>query len=109
MRSPSNTGSRRSFLGTIAATAAAALLPVRSLYAAVRPPAPAVTPFSMRYAPPIGMFEGNAGKDPLDQIRFMADQGFRALFDNGLMNRPVAEQEATAWRSARSSRTPTLR
>jgi hydroxypyruvate isomerase len=47
------------------------------------------------------MFEGNAGKDPLDQIRFMADRGFRALFDNGLMNRPDSEQESIAREASR--------
>ena len=57
--------------------------------------------FKLKYAPPFGMFEEHAGKDPLDQIRFMADQGFRAMFDNGLMNRPEAEQEAIAKETAR--------
>jgi len=52
--------------------------------------------FKLKYAPPLGMFEGSAGKNHVDQIRFMADHGFRAMFDNGLMNRPVAEQEAIA-------------
>jgi hydroxypyruvate isomerase len=101
MRSFSRAASRRSFIGTLAATAAAAMLPVRSLYANLTGPATAVAPFSMRFAPPLGMFEGSAGKDPLDQVRFMADQGFRAMFDNGLMNRPVAEQEAIAGETAR--------
>jgi hydroxypyruvate isomerase len=57
--------------------------------------------FKLKYAPPFGMFEQHAGKDHLDQIRFMADQGFRAMFDNGLMNRPVAEQEAIARETSR--------
>lgn len=102
MRSTLPAATRRHFLGTLAATAAAALVPVRSLVAGMKgPSASATAPFSMRYAPPLGMFEGNAGKDPLDQIRFMADQGFRAMFDNGLMNRPVAEQEAIAAETSR--------
>jgi hydroxypyruvate isomerase len=57
--------------------------------------------FKLKYAPPFGMFEQHAGKDPLDQIKFMADQGFHAMFDNGLMNRPVSEQEAIARETAR--------
>jgi hydroxypyruvate isomerase len=57
--------------------------------------------FKLKYAPMFGTFEQHAGKDPLDQIRFMADQGFHAMFDNGLMNRPVAEQEAIARETAR--------
>jgi len=57
--------------------------------------------FTLKYGPPIGMFEAHAGKDPLDQIKFMADQGFRAMFDNGLMGRPVSEQEAFARETTR--------
>ena len=40
-------------------------------------------PFKLNYAPHINMFECHAGPDPLDQIRFMADMGFRALEDSG--------------------------
>lgn len=43
--------------------------------------------FQLNYAPHFGMFEAHAGKDLFDQLRFMADQGFRALEDNGLMGR----------------------
>ncbi len=39
------------------------------------------------------MFRHHAGDDLLDQIRFMADEGFRVLEDNGLMRRPVRLQE----------------
>ncbi|MBC7349677.1 MAG: TIM barrel protein [Candidatus Aminicenantes bacterium] len=57
--------------------------------------------FKLKYAPPFGMFEASAGKDPLDQMKFIADQGFRAIFDNGLPGRPPAQQEAIANRAAR--------
>ena len=50
-------------------------------------------PFRLRYAPHFGMFRHSAGPDLVDQLRFMADQGFRALEDNGMRGRPVAEQE----------------
>ncbi len=40
------------------------------------------------------MFKAHAGEDLLDQLRFMADAGFTAFEDNGLMKRPVAVQEA---------------
>ena len=43
--------------------------------------------FKLKYAPHFGMFENNAGKDPIDQLKFMADQGFRAMEDNGMMGR----------------------
>jgi hydroxypyruvate isomerase len=39
------------------------------------------------------MFEQSAGPDPLDQISFMADAGFRAFEDNGMMKRPIALQQ----------------
>ncbi|MCK9410922.1 MAG: TIM barrel protein [Prolixibacteraceae bacterium] len=48
--------------------------------------------FKLRYAPSIGTFNELAGKDPIDQIRFCSDQGFRAMFDNGFMNKPVEDQ-----------------
>ena len=49
--------------------------------------------FKLAYAPHAGMFKAHAGADVLDQIRFMADQGFTAFEDNGLMTRPIAQQE----------------
>ena len=57
---------------------------------------PAQTPFRLLYAPHFGLFAEHAGKDPVDQVKFMHDQGFRALEDNGMMGRPVAEQERIA-------------
>ena len=39
------------------------------------------------------MFEESAGKNFLDQIRFAYDNGFRAIEDNGMMDRPVDEQK----------------
>lgn len=49
--------------------------------------------FKLNYAPHFGMFENMAGKDPLDQLTFMAEQGFMALEDNGMMGREVGLQE----------------
>ncbi|WP_422082561.1 hydroxypyruvate isomerase family protein [Ulvibacterium sp.] len=48
--------------------------------------------FNLKYAPHLGMFKGLAGEDPIDQINFMADQGFTAFEDNGMMKRDVALQ-----------------
>ena len=53
-------------------------------------------PFKLKYAPYIGMFQEHAGKDIIDNIRFCYDMGFRAMFDNGLMGRPVEDQEKIA-------------
>ncbi len=50
-------------------------------------------PFNLKYAPHLGMFKHSAGDDPGDQIRFMAEQGFRAFEDNSLSNREVEMQE----------------
>jgi hydroxypyruvate isomerase len=55
-----------------------------------------VKPFKLKYAPGLGMFKNHAGNNPVDQLKFMADRGFRAFFDNGMMGRPVPEQETIA-------------
>lgn len=50
--------------------------------------------FKLNYAPHDGMFKFHAGDSVLDQLRFMADQGFRAFEDNDMRLRPIQEQEA---------------
>jgi hydroxypyruvate isomerase len=52
--------------------------------------------FKLKYAPHFGMFKNHAGKDPIDQLKFMADVGFTALEDNGMKRRSVADQEKIA-------------
>lgn len=49
--------------------------------------------FKLNYAPHEGMFKNNAGADFVDQIKWMRDQGFMAIEDNGMLGRPVADQE----------------
>ena len=49
--------------------------------------------FRLKYAPSFGQFKAHAGTDLAAQIQFCADEGFTAMFDNGLMGRPVADQE----------------
>jgi len=49
--------------------------------------------FRLKYGPHFGMFENHAGKDPVDQLEFAADEGFHAWEDNGMMGRSPAEQE----------------
>ncbi|MEN9610457.1 MAG: hypothetical protein RLZZ628_1271 [Bacteroidota bacterium] len=39
--------------------------------------------FNLNYAPHFGLFEHSAGKDPIDQLKYMADLGFKALEDSG--------------------------
>lgn len=53
-------------------------------------------PFNLKYAPHFGMFKENAGDDVIDQLQFMYDHGFRALEDNGMMNRSVELQDRIA-------------
>ena len=50
----------------------------------------------LKYAPGFGMFKEHAGEDLIDQIKFIDEQGFRAIFDNGIMKKPVAMQEKIA-------------
>jgi len=52
--------------------------------------------FQLQYAPHIGMFKHSAGENVLDQLNFMADQGFTAFEDNEMMNRPIEEQKQMA-------------
>ena len=49
--------------------------------------------FKLKYAPGFGSFPELAGKDPIEVIKFCADQGFRAMFDNGLPGRSIEEQD----------------
>lgn len=52
--------------------------------------------FNLKYAPHLGMFKHLAGEDPIDQLNFMADQGFTAFEDNGMKSRPLELQEKMA-------------
>lgn len=53
--------------------------------------------FKLKYAPGLGMFQELTGsKDPIDQIKFVSDQGFTAIFDNGFPGRDVSTQEKIA-------------
>jgi hydroxypyruvate isomerase len=51
-------------------------------------------PFRVDYAPHFGMFRQSAGEDLLDQLRFMADQGFRSFEDNNMRTREIDLQNA---------------
>jgi hydroxypyruvate isomerase len=88
--------SRREFIKK--ATTGAALLAAPAILGTVKAEgkvriSDAVEPFRLKYAPGLGMFRQNAGQDPIDNIKFCYDQGFRAVFDNGLMRREPAVQE----------------
>ena len=52
--------------------------------------------FKLKYAPHFSMFKQSAGNDPLDQLNFVADQGFTAWEDSGFKGKPVAQQNKIA-------------
>src|SRR6187455_3362436 len=54
---------------------------------------PAEKTFRMNYAPHDGMFANHAGKDFVEQIKFMHEQGFRGIEDNGMLKRSKEEQD----------------
>ena len=88
--------SRRGFMG-VAAGAAMAATTVTSLAKGQDPTsAKPNRKFKLKYAPHFGMFKHHAGKDHIDQIKFMADQGFTAMEDNGMMKRPKDLHEKIA-------------
>jgi hydroxypyruvate isomerase len=94
---------RREFIKAAAIGAAAATLSPHEGWARGRAATGAAPggKFKLKYAPSPGTFEAHAGKNTADQLKFIADQGFSAWFDNGLMGRPPADQEALAKESAR--------
>nr|WP_299382588.1 TIM barrel protein [Allomuricauda sp.] len=85
---------RRKFIGSVAATSALGIVP--GLLGAQEYTQPAKGKFNLKYAPHLGMFKNLAGEDPIDQLNFMADQGFTAFEDNGMKGKTVALQEKMA-------------
>lgn len=75
-------------LGTLALTSGAS-----AMAAPYAPEPKAAKSFNLKYAPHFGMFKSLAGNDLIKQLNFMREQGFTALEDNGMMGRPVSEQE----------------
>ncbi len=84
---------RRDFVRTSFAASAASLIADQ---AATAQDARAQRRFKLAYAPHFGMFREHAGPDPVEQLRFMAAEGFTALEDNGMKQRPVEEQQRIA-------------
>jgi hydroxypyruvate isomerase len=82
---------RRSFFASAAAAAVAI-----STGTSTAQPAGSPGKFKLKYAPSLGMFRQHAGDDPVDNLKFMADQGFTAMFDNGIMGKPKEVQEKIA-------------
>jgi len=89
--------SRRKFLaGTIPAITAASL-GITPLLANAK----GKHQFKLKYAPHFGMFKNHAGNDFIDQLKFMADEGFTALEDNKMMKRTTDTQGKIAGEMSR--------
>ncbi len=52
--------------------------------------------FNLKYAPHLGMFKHHTGKDPIDELQFMVDQGFTAFEDNNMKKRDLGTQNRIA-------------
>jgi len=87
---------RRDFLAAAAAAAAAPVAPALGASGRQGAPGRAANAFHLHFAPHFGQFKAHAGDDLTAQIDFVAGQGFTAMFDNGLMGRPPAQQELIA-------------
>lgn len=82
---------RRKFIATSAASGAAAIVMTPAEAAAGSTSGP--RNFKLKYAPHFGMFKHHTGPDLVAQLQFFREQGFTALEDNGLPDRPIADQE----------------
>ena len=87
---------RRNFIKTAAGSVALAGLGGTAMAAVSSSHGSNQAKFTLKYAPTLGMFKLNAGNDPIDNLKFIADQGFRAAYDLGIIDRPPAEQEKIA-------------
>jgi hydroxypyruvate isomerase len=87
---------RRSFIHKTALTTGVISLGGAFSYTQTANPKIIQHPFNLKYAPHLGMFKNLAGEDPIDQLNFMADQGFKAFEDNGMKDRDSALQERMA-------------
>lgn len=85
---------RRDFLnkGTVGSTAL--LLGLNNLFSATQP----AHKFQLNYAPHFRMFRNSAPGGILDELDFMAAQGFKSMEDNDMKKRPVEMQEQIASR-----------
>ncbi|TYA74773.1 hydroxypyruvate isomerase family protein [Seonamhaeicola marinus] len=85
---------RRDFIKKSATAASIAGLGITAANAITNPLEDSPNPkrFNMKFAPHFGMFKNHAGEDLIDQINFMADQGFTAFEDNNMMKRTIEVQ-----------------
>lgn len=61
--------------------------------------------FQLNYAPHFGMFRNSAPRGFLNELDFMADQGFKSLEDNDMKKRSIQDQQAIADRMTKHGMT----
>ncbi|MFC3879661.1 hydroxypyruvate isomerase family protein [Algoriphagus namhaensis] len=83
---------RRKFIKNLSATATLSSFIGGASFAESLVAKAAEPTFTLDFAPHFGMFKNSAGDGLVEQLEFMADQGFRSLEDNGLLQRSVADQ-----------------
>ena len=83
---------RRNFIGNSLAAGALSAIP----FSAKASHNPLAAPFNLNYAPHFGMFRESAPGGPLNELDFMAEQGFKSMEDNGMKGRTVEMQNQIA-------------
>ena len=94
---------RRDFVKSSTLLGGAALSGSLAAFPAAARPKVEKHDFNLKYAPHFGMFDNHAGDDLVDQVKFMAEVGFEALEDNGMMKRDIGTQEKIAAEMARQN------
>ena len=87
---------RRSFIQKTALSTGALSVASSVTFANTLKNSTAAYTYNLKYAPHLGMFKNLAGDDPIDQLNYMADQGFTAFEDNEMRKRPIEQQEQMA-------------
>ena len=81
---------RRSFLNNLSLGASGLLIP--QLDYSFSNYSSSINDFNLNYAPHFGMFKNTAGDNLIDQLNYIADQGFTAFEDNNLKKRSIKIQ-----------------
>lgn len=92
---------RRSFIKKSMAVASAPFITSGLLARTIWEKSMGKKPFNLNYAPHFGMFKHNAGDDPIDQLQFMYDHGFRSLEDNSMKSRSKSDQNKISKKMSR--------
>jgi hydroxypyruvate isomerase len=83
---------RRNFIKNLGLGGGLTFVSTASVFASSKDSKVDQSPFNLDYAPHFGMFKSHTGDNLVDQLKFMSDQGFRSLEDNGLLSRPIEVQ-----------------